>query len=152
MLNQVYRLVSPRQFEVETVAEEVDADDLIVRPKFLSICHADTRYFFGQRSQAALRAKLPMALIHEAVGEVVYDPRNEYKPGTLVAMVPNTPVKKDSIIQEIIYLLQDSVQAATTALCKNMFVYDATAQSPCQATSIHTWPHSLRWSRSAFKH
>ncbi|MCG0627938.1 ribitol-5-phosphate 2-dehydrogenase [Lactiplantibacillus plantarum] len=57
MLNQVYRLVSPRQFEVETVAEEVDADDLIVRPKFLSICHADTRYFFGQRSQAALRAK-----------------------------------------------------------------------------------------------
>ena len=100
MLNQVYRLIRPRQFEVETVAEKIGTDDIIVRPKFLSICHADTRYFFGQRSQTALRAKLPMALIHEAVGEVVFDPQNVFKTGTLVAMVPNTPVTKDSIIQE----------------------------------------------------
>ncbi|WP_251898636.1 alcohol dehydrogenase catalytic domain-containing protein [Lactiplantibacillus paraplantarum] len=93
MLNQVYRLIRPRQFEVETVAEKIGTDDIIVRPKFLSICHADTRYFFGQRSQTALRAKLPMALIHEAVGEVVFDPQNVFKAGTLVAMVPNTPVR-----------------------------------------------------------
>ncbi|WP_152668282.1 alcohol dehydrogenase catalytic domain-containing protein, partial [Lactiplantibacillus herbarum] len=100
MLNQVYRLVDPRQFEVQTVAEEVTANDIVVRPRYLSVCHADTRYFTGQRPQAALRQKLPMALIHEGVGEVVNDPKGELKPGTLVAMVPNTPFETDPIIEE----------------------------------------------------
>ena len=71
MLNQVYRLVDPRQIEVQTVAEEITDNDIVVRPKYLSVCHADTRYFTGQRPQATLRQKLPMALIHEGVGEVV---------------------------------------------------------------------------------
>ncbi|MFW4404252.1 ribitol-5-phosphate dehydrogenase [Lactiplantibacillus paraplantarum] len=100
MLNQVYRLVDPRQFEVQTVAEEITTNDIIVRPCFLSVCHADTRYFTGQRPQATLRQKLPMALIHEGVGEVVKDPQGKFKPGTLVAMVPNTPFKTDPIIKE----------------------------------------------------
>lgn len=52
MLNQAYRLVAPRQFEVQTVAEEITNNDIIVRPRFLSVCHADTRYFTGQRPQA----------------------------------------------------------------------------------------------------
>ena len=49
MLNQVYRLVDPRQFEVQTVAEEITNNDIIVRPRFLSVCHAATSYLPSQR-------------------------------------------------------------------------------------------------------
>lgn len=100
MLNQVYRLVSARQFEVQTVSETVHQDNIVVRPRFLSVCHADQRYFTGQRPDSVLRKKLPMALIHEAMGEVVLDPSGELKPGTLVSMIPNTPMQKDPIIHE----------------------------------------------------
>ncbi|BDZ30912.1 ribitol-5-phosphate dehydrogenase [Lactiplantibacillus sp. WILCCON 0030] len=100
MLNQVYRLVAARQFEVQTVAETVTANDLVIRPRFLSICHADQRYFTGNRPQAILKQKLAMALIHEGVGEVVEDPQGDFKPGTLVTMIPNTPAEKDPIIEE----------------------------------------------------
>ncbi|RRK10457.1 ribitol-5-phosphate dehydrogenase [Lactiplantibacillus garii] len=100
MLNQVYRLVSARQFEVQTVAETVSADQIVVRPRFLSVCHADQRYFTGQRPQNVLRQKLPMALIHEGVGTVVRDPQGKFAPGTLVVMIPNTPVEHDPIVPE----------------------------------------------------
>lgn len=100
MLNQVYRLVAARQFEVQTVAETVTDNDIVVRPRFLSVCHADQRYFTGSRPQSVLRKKLPMALIHEGVGEVVNDPKGEFKPGTLVTLIPNTPFGTDPIIKE----------------------------------------------------
>ncbi|MFC6181586.1 ribitol-5-phosphate dehydrogenase [Lactiplantibacillus daowaiensis] len=100
MLNQVYRLVAARQFEVQTVDEVLAPTDIIVRPTYLSLCHADQRYFTGNRSQTALRKKLPMALIHEGVGTVVADPQGEFKPGDLVAMVPNTPTKTNEIVKE----------------------------------------------------
>ncbi|MGB4921459.1 MAG: alcohol dehydrogenase catalytic domain-containing protein, partial [Enterococcus aquimarinus] len=76
MLNQVYRLVSPRQFESITVNEELNADTIIVRPLYLSICHADQRYFTGRRDKQVLAEKLPMALIHEGIGEVIFDSLN----------------------------------------------------------------------------
>ena len=41
-----------------------------------------------------------MALIHEAIGEVVRDPSGNFKTGDLVVMVPNTPVEEDDIIAE----------------------------------------------------
>ena len=41
-----------------------------------------------------------MALIHEAIGEVVRDPSGNFKTGELVVMVPNTPVEEDDIIAE----------------------------------------------------
>ena len=100
MLNQVYRLVGARQFEVQTVAETVTADEIVVRPRFLSVCHADQRYFTGQRPQAVLRQKLPMALIHEGIGEVVEDPQGPFKPGSLVVMIPTTPIESDPVIEE----------------------------------------------------
>ena len=56
-----------------------------------SICAADQRYYTGSRGRVVMKQKLPMALIHEAVGEVVYDPKGEYQIGTNVVMVPNTP-------------------------------------------------------------
>jgi len=100
MLNQVYRLVSARQFEVQTVTETLTPSDIIIRPKYLSVCHADQRYFTGNRPEAVLRQKLAMALIHEGVGEVVSEPQGAFSPGTLVTMIPNTPIRTDTVIQE----------------------------------------------------
>lgn len=100
MLNQVYRLVSPKQFEAITVNEVVTEDDIIVRPKYLSICHADQRYFTGSRQKEVLAKKLPMALIHEAVGKVIHDPKGEFNHGDYVVMVPNTPLETDEVIHE----------------------------------------------------
>ncbi|EHJ07586.1 zinc-binding dehydrogenase [Staphylococcus simiae] len=100
MINQVYQLVAPRQFEVTYNNETINSDKVVVRPLYLSICAADQRYYTGQRHEDVLRQKLPMSLIHEAVGEVVYDSNNVYKTGTKVMMVPNTPVETDPIIAE----------------------------------------------------
>lgn len=100
MLNKVYRLVSPRQFETFIVEEDVTDQTVIIRPKFLSICHADQRYYTGSRDKAVLRKKLPMALIHEGVGEVIKDYSGNYTPGEKVIIVPNTPTEKNTIISE----------------------------------------------------
>ena len=100
MLNTVYRLVEPRRIEAEFCDIDLNGEDIIVRPTYLSICNADQRYFQGTRSPEALKKKLPMALIHEGTGEVLYDPCKEYKPGTRVAMVPNTPYEEDEIVAE----------------------------------------------------
>jgi len=66
-------------------------EHLIIRPTYLSICHADQRYYRGAREKEVLQEKLPMALIHEAIGEVQYDPMNEYYYGEKVVLVPNVP-------------------------------------------------------------
>ena len=100
MLTSVYRLVRPRQFEL--VFKDITMDDshVIVHPIRLSICNADQRYYQGLRAENILKKKLPMALIHEAIGRVVFDPTGEFKEGTLVVMIPNTPFEKDDIIAE----------------------------------------------------
>lgn len=100
MINQVYRLVSPRQFEISYKDESIASNNVVVRPTHLSICAADQRYFTGTRGEKAMKEKLPMALIHEGVGEVVYDPENQLKIGTRVVMVPNTPTEEDPYIAE----------------------------------------------------
>ncbi|MBQ6622426.1 MAG: zinc-binding dehydrogenase [Mogibacterium sp.] len=100
MLNTVYRLVEPRRIEAEFCDIDVNGEEVLVRPTFLSICNADQRYFQGTRPPEVLKKKLPMALIHEAIGVVMYDPKGEFKPGQKVAMVPNTPFEEDDIIAE----------------------------------------------------
>ena len=100
MLNTVYRLVAPRRFEVAFNDIDLNGEQVIVRPTHLSICHADQRYYQGSRPAEVLAKKLPMALIHEGIGDVVYDPLGEFKPGELVVMIPNTPVEHDEIISE----------------------------------------------------
>ena len=47
MLNTVYQLKRPRQFEVAFKEMEIDDRQVIVRPTRLSICHADQRYYQG---------------------------------------------------------------------------------------------------------
>ena len=83
MLNQVYRLVSPRQFETVIVDEKIEQSDcIVVRPTYLSICHADQRYFTGSRDKKVMSQKLPMALIHEGIGEVIFDPEGRVRKKT----------------------------------------------------------------------
>ncbi len=100
MLNTVYRLVAPRRFEVEFSNISLSEQIVIVRPTYLSICHADQRYYQGVRSADVLRKKLPMALIHEGIGTVVWDGKGEFTPGERVVMIPNTPGEEDEVIAE----------------------------------------------------
>lgn len=100
MINKIYRLVAPKQIVVEFKDKNLDGEGIIVKPTRLSICAADQRYYTGTRGKEAMRKKLPMALIHEGVGEVIYDPKNEFKPGDTVVMIPNTPTEEDDIIAE----------------------------------------------------
>lgn len=100
MLNTVFRLTQPRKFEIEFSEIDIFKPEVIVRPTYLSICNADQRYFQGNRDAKVLAQKLPMALIHEAVGEVVYAPDGSFKPGDKVVMIPNTPTEDDEVIGE----------------------------------------------------
>ena len=100
MIVQNYRLFTPKQIRTDFVDVPFRKNEIIVKPTYLSICAADQRYYQGRRDANVLKKKLPMALIHEAVGKVVYDPLNEFKPGDKVVMIPNTPTEKDDVIKE----------------------------------------------------
>lgn len=99
MINYIYQLVAPRAFSVKY--ENMDFEDkVIIKPRYMSICHADQRYYLGQRDRQVMNRKLPMALIHECCGEVVYDPTKTYRQGEKVVMIPNVKGKSDSVILE----------------------------------------------------
>ena len=100
MLNTIYQLKGPRQFEIAFKDVELDDRHVIVRPTHLSICNADQRYYQGLRAEEILKQKLPMALIHEGIGKVVYDPTGTYEVGTAVIMIPNQPSESDPVIAE----------------------------------------------------
>lgn len=92
MISQQYKLVKP--FVIEPFSKDVTLDDtdyLVVRPRKLSICKADIRYYFGMRDPEVLKKRLPMTLIHEACGEVLYDPIGQYKKGDTIVLLPNIP-------------------------------------------------------------
>ena len=98
MINTVYRLRSPRRFEI--AFSDIEMKGVIVRPTHLSICNADQRYYQGTRDVRVLREKLPMALIHEGIGEVIYDDTGSFNIGDRVVMVPNIPCESDDCIAE----------------------------------------------------
>ena len=100
MLNTVVKLTSPRNLETFFKEEEYDNETVIVRPTYMSICAADQRYYQGKRKKEVLDKKLPLALIHESVGEVIYDPKKKFKKGTKVVMIPNSPTETNEIIKE----------------------------------------------------
>lgn len=100
MINTVYRLTAPKRFEIAFEDMDINKNGVIVRPTFLSICNADQRYYQGTREPKVLEKKLPMALIHEAIGEVVYDPLKLFKKGERVVLIPNIPGKTDDYIKE----------------------------------------------------
>ena len=90
MINHIYQLISPGTISIKY--EDISfSEKIIVRPDYMALCHADQRYFQGQRDAAVLKKKLPMELIHECCGKVVYDPTGVLKPDQQVVMIPNTP-------------------------------------------------------------
>ena len=99
MLNSVYQLITPKTISVKH--EDVDTkDQVIIRPEYLALCHADQRYYQGKRDIKILRKKLPMALIHEACGRVIHDPTGTFKVGQSVVMIPNIPGNRE---EKVIY-------------------------------------------------
>lgn len=113
MLNTVYQLVAPRRFEVAIRDEQIQQGSVVVRPTHLSICNADQRYYQGTRGAEILAQKLPMALIHEAIGEVVFDTTDTFKVGDMVAMIPNLPFEEHPVIAEN-YLRSSKFRASAT--------------------------------------
>lgn len=65
--------------------------EVVVEPTLGSVCHADLRYFSGNRRSDALQEKLPMALIHEGVGKVIHSCHPQLQEGQRVVVVPNIP-------------------------------------------------------------
>ena len=117
MINRVYRLFSPKQIRTDLVEEVLREDSVIVRPTYLSICAADMRYYTGRRDKQAMKKKLPMALIHEAVGEIIYDPKKRFEKGSKVVMIPNTPKEKDDIIKENYLRTSSSFSGGEDCIC-----------------------------------
>ena len=95
MINAQYKLTSPRVIETFYSNIKIDKNNVLVKPEKLSVCKADLRYFFGMRDAKILKQKLPLALIHEAVGTVLYDPKGKLKKGDKVVMLPNIPGKDE---------------------------------------------------------
>lgn len=99
MVNYVYQLISPKVISIKY--ENLNLDDkVIVKPLYMAICHADQRYYTGNRDKRVLNKKLPMALIHECCGEVVVDKGGIFKKGQKVVLIPNVPGKYNDEIYE----------------------------------------------------
>lgn len=99
MINRIVRLVGVKQFDVYYEELQKEPEKIIVRPDNLSICAADLRYYTGRRDRAVLKKKLPLSLIHEATGTVLYDPLGEMKVGSKVVMIPNTNSSTEDFIK-----------------------------------------------------
>jgi len=89
-----YRLTQP--FRIEAVEQEIRRqrpDDVLARPRLTSVCASDLKLYAGARDRRALSRKLPLALLHEGVAEVVETgpAASHLRPGTRVAVVPNIP-------------------------------------------------------------
>ncbi len=100
MINQIIKLVEPKKLEMTFEQLDLPKNHIIVKPTYMSICAADQRYYQGKRKKEVLAKKLPLTLIHECVGEVVYDPKKEYTVGEKVVLIPNTPNEEDEVIKE----------------------------------------------------
>ncbi|WP_449354183.1 alcohol dehydrogenase catalytic domain-containing protein [Virgibacillus natechei] len=100
--SRAYRLVAPEKFEEVILQHSIDNNQVVVQPSLASICHADTRYYTGQRRKEALQSKLPMALFHEGIGHVVKSKDNSFDIGQRVVIVPNISARllKDNTIND----------------------------------------------------
>jgi ribitol-5-phosphate 2-dehydrogenase len=89
-----YRLTQP--FRIEAVERELrreTPDDLLLRPRVTGVCSSDLKLYAGTRDRRALSKKLPLALLHEGVVEVLESSVTapDLRPGARVVPVPNIP-------------------------------------------------------------
>ncbi len=87
--SRVLRLTRPFVFEELEVPRFPVGRQVSVRMLLGSICAADLRYYSGKRRPEALAQKLPMALLHEGVGEVAYSPVPSIPRGARVVVCPH---------------------------------------------------------------
>lgn len=92
--SKAYRLTEPGKFEEEEIQHSISDNQVVVETNMVSICHADIRYFLGQRRKEALQKKLPMALFHEGIGHVTKSNCDEFQKGDRVVIVPNIPARR----------------------------------------------------------
>lgn len=100
MINRVYRLKEAGYIEADFGSVSLNDGRVIVRPTYLSICAADQRYYKGERSPEVMKKKLPMALIHEGMGTVLWDATGNFQPGESVALLPNEASADEVHIKE----------------------------------------------------
>ncbi|GAB6928985.1 alcohol dehydrogenase catalytic domain-containing protein [Paenibacillus sp. JCM 10914] len=89
--SRTYTLTDPHAVKDEWAEREVRDGWVAVEPTLASICHADLRYFGGQRRPEMLEKKLPMALLHEGIGIVKESHAQSRVLGERVAIVPYVP-------------------------------------------------------------
>lgn len=92
--SKAYRLIEPEKFEEVILEHIINRNQVVVEPNLASICHADIRYYTGQRRKEALQKKLPMALFHEGIGRVVQSKDASFSKGERVVIVPNIPARR----------------------------------------------------------
>jgi threonine dehydrogenase-like Zn-dependent dehydrogenase len=92
----VFRLTRP--FLIQPFDEPsgpLDPGSVLLRPLRIGICASDLKLYSGMRERSALLAKLPIALLHEAVAEVVAvggaGPSGGLRVGQRVVPSPNIP-------------------------------------------------------------
>ena len=95
------------------------------------------RYYLGTRDPKVMAEKLPMALIHEGVGEVVFDPTETFKTGDKVVMVPNMALIHNASVGNITYFFtvcsfNNSIRCRNNGITgtefsthRNIFLYDS---------------------------
>ncbi|WP_127588393.1 alcohol dehydrogenase catalytic domain-containing protein [Paenibacillus koleovorans] len=89
VVSRALRLIQPRIVQEVQLEHEVQEWEVVIEPTLGSVCHADLRYYTGQRRAEALASKLPMALLHEGIGTVVRSSTPSLPHGQSVVIVPN---------------------------------------------------------------
>ncbi len=166
MISQQFKLVEP--FVIESFFHDVSVeggDKIVVRPRSLSVCKADMRYYFGERDPEVLKKRLPMTLIHEACGEVLYDPTGEFKKGDTVVLLPNIPgedtfymenyrldslfrsSKADGFLQELMEIDRAQVVPYTKKGLDDVFAF-----TEAISVAVHAVNHFLETSHSRRNH
>jgi ribitol-5-phosphate 2-dehydrogenase len=89
-----FRLTQP--FRIEGFEQDLEPHrpgDVVLRPRLTGVCASDLKLYSGARDRQALSRKLPLALLHEGVAEVVGNGNGSgrLRPGTRVVVVPNIP-------------------------------------------------------------
>jgi len=139
LINCVYQLTSSGNINLKY--EELNFENkVIVKPRYMSICHADQRYYRGKRPQNILKKKLPMALIHECCGVVLKDYSSTFETGTSVVMIPNviSKISQNGIFEN--YQEGSSfLSSGVDGFMKELVVLDSNRLVPFESKNEHVF-------------
>lgn len=99
MIGRIYRLMDTRRVEMKQREIKLVNDAVLIKPEYMSICAADQRYYLGRRKREVMSQKLPMALIHEAIGTVLRDFSGQLSQGDKVVLIPLETNDDDGVIK-----------------------------------------------------